>query len=348
MRDDVLQNVRKPAALRRKLAMRKTLACVFAWLAGLMSITWAQQQIPTMPPNTVFGRLGGGGIPGPGSAIPITSLSSLLPSVSIPVGLPVVGNGSNPLTSGTKSGNTTTFGTTTGTLASGHCVSIDANGNLIDAGGICSVGGGIPNQPAFTTLCNPTASTAAVQGCTQTQETALINAFTTSLSGAAPASGGGTTNFLRADGTWTTPVTPGQVPGTTTNDNATAGNVGEYVQAANSSVSLTSGGANSIAQISLTAGDWDVSGAVGTVCSNGGTLLQVAGAISTVNNSLNVVESNAFAEVETNFGCAGTHSLNVPTVRLSLTTATNVFVVEATSFTGAASGFGRIRARRVR
>lgn len=40
----------------------------------------------------------------------------------------------------------------------------------------------------------------------QTQVTALINAFSSSLSGAAPASGGGTTNFLRADGTWAAPA----------------------------------------------------------------------------------------------------------------------------------------------
>lgn len=39
-------------------------------------------------------------------------------------------------------------------------------------------------------------------GYTNTQLTALINAFTSVLSGAVPASGGGTVNFLRADGSW--------------------------------------------------------------------------------------------------------------------------------------------------
>lgn len=42
-------------------------------------------------------------------------------------------------------------------------------------------------------------------GLTNTQLTALINAFTSSLSGAVPASPGGTTSFLRADGNWATP-----------------------------------------------------------------------------------------------------------------------------------------------
>jgi hypothetical protein len=46
-------------------------------------------------------------------------------------------------------------------------------------------------------------------GLTNTQLTADINTFTSGLSGAAPASGGGTTNYLRADGTWATPAGSG-------------------------------------------------------------------------------------------------------------------------------------------
>ena len=40
---------------------------------------------------------------------------------------------------------------------------------------------------------------------TGTQATTLLDVFTSSLKGLVPASGGGTTNFLRADGTWATP-----------------------------------------------------------------------------------------------------------------------------------------------
>ncbi|MFN0192656.1 MAG: DUF2793 domain-containing protein [Aestuariivirga sp.] len=43
------------------------------------------------------------------------------------------------------------------------------------------------------------------QDLTATQATALFNTFTSTLKGLAPSSGGGTTNFLRADGTWTAP-----------------------------------------------------------------------------------------------------------------------------------------------
>ncbi len=50
-----------------------------------------------------------------------------------------------------------------------------------------------------------TAATGDPEDLTTTQVTAMLNTFTTSLKGLAPASGGGTTNFLRADGTWAAP-----------------------------------------------------------------------------------------------------------------------------------------------
>jgi hypothetical protein len=46
-----------------------------------------------------------------------------------------------PFTNGTIAGNTSKFGTVAGTLTSGHCTSIDANGNFIDAGTACSGAG---------------------------------------------------------------------------------------------------------------------------------------------------------------------------------------------------------------
>src|SRR5215469_14973398 len=54
--------------------------------------------------------------------------------------------------------------------------------------------------------------------------------------------------------------TPGQLPGTATNDNAAAGNVGEFVistVARGSAVPLSTGTAANMTSVSLTAGDWD-------------------------------------------------------------------------------------------
>jgi hypothetical protein len=85
-----------------------------------------------------------GDIPGPlnqnttGNAATATTAAGL--SQSITSGLPVIGNGTG-IIAGTKSGNTTEFVTTTGTLTSGHCVDIDGNGNFVDNGSACGTGG---------------------------------------------------------------------------------------------------------------------------------------------------------------------------------------------------------------
>jgi hypothetical protein len=58
-----------------------------------------------------------------------------------------------------------------------------------------------------------TGGTGNVEDMTATQATSLLNNFTTTLKGLAPASGGGTVNYLRADGTWATPPTGGVTDG---------------------------------------------------------------------------------------------------------------------------------------
>jgi hypothetical protein len=58
-----------------------------------------------------------------------------------------------------------------------------------------------------------TAATGDVESLTGTQATTLLDAFTSALKGLAPASGGGTTNFLRADGSWAAPPSGGVTDG---------------------------------------------------------------------------------------------------------------------------------------
>jgi hypothetical protein len=71
-----------------------------------------------------------------------------------------------------------------------------------------------------------TAGTGNVEDLTATQATAMLNEFTSSLKGLVPSSGGGTSNFLRADGTFAVP--PGAGAGTT------------QVTASNTNTALTS------------------------------------------------------------------------------------------------------------
>ena len=54
-------------------------------------------------------------------------------------------------------------------------------------------------------LGRATSGTGDPEALTGTQATALLDAFSSGAKGLAPASGGGTTNFLRADGSWSNP-----------------------------------------------------------------------------------------------------------------------------------------------
>jgi hypothetical protein len=72
-------------------------------------------------------------------------------SLSIPgsVNDPLISTGTGSATNGARSGNTTTFATTSGALVSGHCVKADASGNLLDSGDTCGSGVGIAIAVTF-------------------------------------------------------------------------------------------------------------------------------------------------------------------------------------------------------
>jgi hypothetical protein len=62
---------------------------------------------------------------------------------------------------------------------------------------------------AYTIKGNNTGGLANASDLTATQTTAMLDVFTPALKGLVPASGGGTANFLRADGTFAPPTTTG-------------------------------------------------------------------------------------------------------------------------------------------
>lgn len=66
--------------------------------------------------------------------------------------LPLIGNGTGVINQGTVSGNTTTFGTTSGALSSGNCAKFDANGNIVDSGGVCASGGAVSTYDTVAAL----------------------------------------------------------------------------------------------------------------------------------------------------------------------------------------------------
>jgi hypothetical protein len=149
------------------------------------------------------------------------------------------------------------------------------------------------------------------------------------------------------------PALSGQITGTTTNDSATAGNVGEYVEsvvAAGSAVALVTGTAKTITSIALTAGDWDVS-AVGYILPAATTSLtsfsiSISGTTNTLDTTTGKFSSSAMnATVSGGVAFSG----DIPSYRFSLSGATTVFLVAVAGFTvSTASACGIVRARRVR
>lgn len=68
-------------------------------------------------------------------------------------------------------------------------------------------------QATNTFIGRVTAGTNTPEILTATQATSILNPFTSTLKGLVPASGGGTTTFLRADGTFATPASGTVTPG---------------------------------------------------------------------------------------------------------------------------------------
>jgi hypothetical protein len=135
------------------------------------------------------------------------------------------------------------------------------------------------------------------------------------------------------------------IVGTTTNNNAATGSVGEYVTATSGAVAITSNTPANGISISLTAGDWDVDGSVFFLAT--ASLSSIAGGVS--------VASTTFPAIPLYFGLNANlianngQSFGVPTTRISLTTTTTVYVVVQGVFaSGTCNVTSFIRARRVR
>lgn len=144
-----------------------------------------------------------------------------------------------------------------------------------------------------------------------------------------------------------TPSTTLGIKGTTLGDNANAGSVGEFISATqNPTVPLTSNVAANVTTISLTPGDWDVTGSVlfGVVTNN---ISFIQGGISTTSAAFIVNQQALSTGVP--LSAAAFCTVTVPTVRLNVTVNTTVYLVALASFSaGTVSAGGQIGARRVR
>jgi hypothetical protein len=137
--------------------------------------------------------------------------------------------------------------------------------------------------------------------------------------------------------------------GTTTNNNANAGSVGEYVTNAQTGTPMTTGTAVGVTSISLTAGDWDVSGVFATIPAATTTTSYVGAGISTVANTLPSANTGARSVLSVTSAASVGNELATPTFRISLASTTTVYLIGYAQFaTSTMTGNGFIRARRVR
>ncbi len=149
----------------------------------------------------------------------------------------------------------------------------------------------------------------------------------------------------------------GQLPGTATNNNATAGNIGEVISAqlaSGSAITLTTATGANIISISLTAGDWDVyaNGVVSTPTLGATLFTDTNLTINTV--SATPAGNNDFSYSAWVGGLAGNGVSRIiglqSTKRLSLAGTTTVYAVIYATVTGAGvtTSWGGIWARRRR
>lgn len=144
-----------------------------------------------------------------------------------------------------------------------------------------------------------------------------------------------------------TPSSTAGIVGTTTNDNANAGSVGEYVTATAGPTSISSATNTNITSISLTAGDWDVWGAFNYSAAATTTTSSIQVGISSVSGTLPSNPMSYFSSGTFPTNAIQQHA--VPQQRFSLSGTTTIYmVITATFATSTATAQAMIAARRVR
>lgn len=148
--------------------------------------------------------------------------------------------------------------------------------------------------------------------------------------------------------------TRGQYPGSATNDNASNGNIGEFIQssvASGSAVALTSTVTDDITSITLTAGDWDVWANIATDPAAGTTTSVVQAWINTASKTdPGAPNGGAYLLQQQAIGAGLSQIMPVGMMRLSVPTAgaTAYLSCNLTFASSTMAAYGSIQARRAR
>lgn len=146
----------------------------------------------------------------------------------------------------------------------------------------------------------------------------------------------------------TTPV----ITGSSTNDSAASGVVGEYISstiAPGSAVSLVAGTSKNVTSISLTAGDWDVFGDIHFSGTGTTVLTNMRGGMNTTTNTLPAaMDYISLAPASTGIQSFD-QGILIPGRRQSLASTTTIYLVANGAFSASTcTAYGYIGARRAR
>lgn len=148
--------------------------------------------------------------------------------------------------------------------------------------------------------------------------------------------------------------------GTRSNDNALAGQVGEFVTAtiaSGAAVSLVTATAKNVTSIALTPGDWDIDGTIDYLPAATTSITQLNSSVSLTTNTLGTqpggsglaTDPTATQSMPAQVPGANVNALTSPSTRLSVAANTTVYLVAQATFTvSTLTAYGTLRARRVR
>lgn len=163
------------------------------------------------------------------------------------------------------------------------------------------------------------------------------------------------TTYFEADavnGAWIVSAA-NQNLGVTDGSSAASGYIGEIISstiAIGSAVSLTTATAKSITSITLTPGDWMVSGNIGFIAASGTLPTILTASISQVDNTqATSPNGGGFNQLQLAFAATSTNVLSMAPTRINISAQTTVYLVGTATFTvSTLTAYGSITARRFR
>ena len=173
-----------------------------------------------------------------------------------------------------------------------------------------------------------------------------------------PVSAGSAGQLLTSQGGGSTAMSwtgNGQIQGTSTNDSASSGNIGEYISSSVGSggaISLSNNTPADITHVSLTAGDWDCRGNVAFTANTNNQITSMFGWIHSVSATQpNAPNGGAFSALQyaTAVLSMSVQVMPVAPIRVSLASTANEYLtVQASVGSGSITGYGFIGCRRMR